>query len=72
MNPSQPEVFWTLRTWPEGQAEDRLAACLSAPELEQYSRLRFEKRRREWLLGRWTAKQLLCAAGEAQPSNNFA
>ena len=32
---------------------------LSASELKTYAGLRFPKRRNEWLLGRWTAKQLL-------------
>jgi len=32
---------------------------LSASELKTYAGLRFPKRRHEWLLGRWTAKQLL-------------
>ena len=32
---------------------------LSASERRAYAALRFPKRRHEWLLGRWTAKQLL-------------
>jgi 4'-phosphopantetheinyl transferase len=32
---------------------------LSASERKTFDRLRFPKRRQEWLLGRWTAKQLL-------------
>ena len=32
---------------------------LSAVEFKTYQGLRFPKRRHEWLLGRWTAKQLL-------------
>jgi phosphopantetheinyl transferase len=32
---------------------------LSAAECKTYAALRFPKRRQEWLLGRWTAKQLL-------------
>ncbi len=36
-------------------------AFLSAAELEKFRTLRFEKRRSEWLLGRWTAKRLLQA-----------
>lgn len=35
------------------------AEFLSAAEQEQYAALRFAKRRDEWLLGRWTAKQLV-------------
>lgn len=34
---------------------------LSAAELEKYHAFRFEKRRNDWLLGRWTAKRLLQA-----------
>lgn len=36
-------------------------AFLSAAELETYRAFRFEKRRTDWLLGRWTAKRLLQA-----------
>ena len=36
-------------------------AFLSAAELEKFSTFRFEKRRNDWLLGRWTAKRLLQA-----------
>jgi 4'-phosphopantetheinyl transferase len=36
-------------------------AFLSAAELEIYRAFRFEKRRSDWLLGRWTAKRLLQA-----------
>ncbi|MBL7200314.1 MAG: 4'-phosphopantetheinyl transferase superfamily protein [Anaerolineae bacterium] len=32
---------------------------LSTPERETYAGLAYPKRRREWLLGRWTAKRLL-------------
>jgi 4'-phosphopantetheinyl transferase len=35
---------------------------LTAVESAKYSALKFEKRRREWLLGRWTAKRLVQAA----------
>lgn len=34
---------------------------LSAAELEKFRAFRFEKRRSDWLLGRWTAKRLLQA-----------
>ena len=44
------------------------AAWLHPIEQAQLARLRLAKRRREWLLGRWTAKQLLrtCLAHEQQ------
>ena len=32
---------------------------LSVSECRTYAELTFPKRRREWLLGRWTAKRLL-------------
>jgi 4'-phosphopantetheinyl transferase len=35
------------------------AAFLSEAERQTYDGLRFAKRRQEWLLGRWTAKQLV-------------
>jgi 4'-phosphopantetheinyl transferase len=38
---------------------------LSASERRTYAGLRFPKRRHEWLLGRWTAKQLLQRSLEA-------
>jgi 4'-phosphopantetheinyl transferase len=38
---------------------------LSASEIDTYAGLRFPKRRHEWLLGRWTAKQLLRRSIEA-------
>jgi 4'-phosphopantetheinyl transferase len=38
---------------------------LSTTEHQIYAGLKMEKRRREWLLGRWTAKQLLQRSREA-------
>ncbi len=35
------------------------SAWLSLPERERLAALRVEKRRREWLLGRWTARRLI-------------
>jgi 4'-phosphopantetheinyl transferase len=49
---------------PTGCADD-LPSFLSDRELEVYVRLRFAKRRQEWLLGRWTAKQLYQSCREA-------
>jgi 4'-phosphopantetheinyl transferase len=40
---------------------------LSPGERDRLRRFRFEKRRGDWLLGRFTAKQALLAAGEAGP-----
>lgn len=39
--------------------EESPPGFLSTSERETFAGLRFPKRRREWLLGRWTAKQLL-------------
>ncbi len=52
----------------ESEAEDGMG-FLSGDEQKMLAGLRFEKRRREWLMGRWTAKKLLsaqlgCAPGE--------
>lgn len=48
------------------------AGLLSAPELTRWAQLRGAKRQQEWLLGRWTAKQLVCAylaqSGRPQPA----
>jgi len=39
---------------------------LTPAELTRYESFRFDKRRQEWLLGRWTAKRLLQAAAQAR------
>jgi 4'-phosphopantetheinyl transferase len=49
---------------------------LAASELEHASGLRFSKRRNDWLIGRWTAKQALLSywlreCGEAVSSQSF-
>jgi 4'-phosphopantetheinyl transferase len=38
---------------------------LSPSERQAYAHFRFDKRRREWLLGRWTAKRLLRLSDQA-------
>lgn len=53
---------------PVGEGAEDGIAFLSDNELKILAGLRFEKRRREWLMGRWTAKKLLtvqlgCAPG---------
>jgi 4'-phosphopantetheinyl transferase len=51
-------IYWTLASpaWDEtGPPHD----FLSAEENERLSELRFQKRRTDWLRGRWTAKNLL-------------
>lgn len=61
---SESTIYWTLERagsetpWWHGSV---LPNFLSLAELDKLSTLRFEKRRREWLLGRWTAKRLLKA-----------
>ena len=51
-------VYWTLAcpTWDEANLPDDF---LSDPEKKRLSELRFQKRRADWLRGRWTAKKLL-------------
>ncbi len=53
-------IYWYLcpaqECVPGGQGTPHF---LSPSERRTYDRLRFPKRRNEWLLGRWTAKQLL-------------
>ena len=39
----------------------RMIGWLSAAEIDQMTGLRFPKRRREWRLGRWTAKHAVAA-----------
>ncbi len=51
-----PLIYWNLvdaSHVPEGNA------WLSEEELQQLQSFRFEKRRKDWLLGRWTAKRLI-------------
>lgn len=53
-------IYWYL--YPRASCQplaEPSAAFLSDAERRTYEGLRFPKRRREWLLGRWTAKQLL-------------
>ncbi|MEW6094399.1 MAG: 4'-phosphopantetheinyl transferase superfamily protein [Chloroflexota bacterium] len=53
-------IYWLLieRT-PASLSE--AGAFLSPGEQQKLSRMRFPKRRDEWLLGRWTAKTLICS-----------
>ena len=53
---STPLIYWNLvdsSQLPESNA------WLSEEELQQLQIFRFEKRRKDWLLGRWTAKRLI-------------
>jgi 4'-phosphopantetheinyl transferase len=52
-------VHWLLES--NDNLQEPPEAFLSAAELEHFRRFRFEKRRAEWLLGRWTAKRLVQA-----------
>lgn len=53
-------IYWQLCSGDKGGAAGPAQAdFLSAREFETYAGLRFPRRRSEWLLGRWTAKQLL-------------
>jgi 4'-phosphopantetheinyl transferase len=51
-------IYWTLArpAWDEADPPDDF---LSGEEKKRLSELRFQKRRTEWLRGRWTAKNLL-------------
>jgi phosphopantetheinyl transferase len=53
-------IYWHLCQAPGCAPGARTPSdFLSASEQRTYDTLRFPKRREEWLLGRWTAKQLL-------------
>jgi 4'-phosphopantetheinyl transferase len=55
-------IYWLVQTsldLQEGLEGSDPLCILSPSEQERLHALRFEKRRREWLLGRWTAKRLL-------------
>lgn len=49
-------IHWLVQTFRDCPADD---AWLSVGERMRLAALRHPKRRREWLLGRWTAKQVL-------------
>ncbi len=51
---SQSEVWWLQQTESDVLQAD---GWLSAAELHRAARFRVPKRRRDWLLGRWTAKR---------------
>ncbi len=53
-------IYWLMQTQAEmPEMEQYLAAYLDEAEREKLASLHMEKRRRDWLLGRWTAKRLL-------------
>lgn len=52
-------IHWLLE--PAQNMTEPPETFLSAAEWERFTSLRFEKRRLDWLLGRWTAKRLLQA-----------
>jgi Phosphopantetheinyl transferase len=57
---SDSRVYWILvENVPA--LEERAGTFLSAREQVIFSQLRFAKRRRDWLLGRWAAKSLVCS-----------
>jgi len=62
-------IFWLTQSWrdlPQVELELVPPAYLSVSEEARWQALRSEKRRRDWLLGRWTAKLLLQAAIQEQ------
>jgi 4'-phosphopantetheinyl transferase len=57
-------IRWLIQSAPphfDLAAGDALVGMLSAEEYTRFLQFKSEKRRREWLLGRWTAKLLLQA-----------
>jgi len=53
-------IYWLMQTQAEMPETERyLAEYLGEAEREKLALLRVDKRRRDWLLGRWTAKRLL-------------
>ncbi|MCB0311856.1 MAG: 4'-phosphopantetheinyl transferase superfamily protein, partial [Calditrichaeota bacterium] len=54
--PSQPAILWHLAHYVQLPEDNH---WLSPREQEVLSGLRFEKRRNDWRLGRWTAKNAL-------------
>jgi len=52
------DVYWLEQTKSDLPAQDH---WLSAGDLDRLSGMRFEKRRADWQLGRWTAKRALAA-----------
>jgi 4'-phosphopantetheinyl transferase len=64
--PADPALvlYWLVQSAgdvPEREAGETPAGVLSVVEQAAYANLRSEKRRHDWLLGRWTAKLLLQA-----------
>jgi 4'-phosphopantetheinyl transferase len=56
-------IYWTLAGGSAVPADSAtLEHTLSAAEQIHLKNLRFPRRRADWLLGRWVAKHLLCAA----------
>jgi 4'-phosphopantetheinyl transferase len=51
-------IFWAILHTNTARLEQAAARFLSLQELARLEGLRFPKRRGEWLLGRWTAKNL--------------
>ena len=52
-------IVWTLSEWPVNLPEEDQLVFLGPAERVRWESFRFEKRRREWLLGRVTAKKLV-------------
>jgi 4'-phosphopantetheinyl transferase len=53
---TKPLIYWNLV---DSSHVPEITAWLNEDELQQLQSFRFEKRRKDWLLGRWTAKQLI-------------
>jgi 4'-phosphopantetheinyl transferase len=62
------EVYWLTQTEADVPANND---WLSPNELVSVSNMRFDKRRTDWRLGRWTAKRALAPCLEMRCSTNF-
>jgi len=64
MEKDQTIVYWNIAEAVPDRDGLTGVDCLSESERRRLDGMRFEKRRREWLLGRRTAKTLLCGSLE--------
>jgi 4'-phosphopantetheinyl transferase len=64
--PGSPSYIYWLLTERTAASLSEAGAFLSLGEQQKLSKMRFSKRRDEWLLGRWTAKSLICSLPDYQ------
>lgn len=58
---------WSVRLDPPAEQVERLGRCLSADEWERANRFRFEKHRRQYVVGRGALRTLLAAYTGTRP-----